>query len=117
MRYSKKCDQEVLEEQTMKHFTRWLMAVCVLSLTASSWAALPWPMWEFEQNGNLEGWGRTGNGHISGFEVRDGKLIPKGRGRILKDLDSYKIGGRIVRAIMSFLEKHQILLSFGQFNY
>lgn len=59
----------------MAHFNKWLMAICVLLLTATSWAALPWPMWEFEQDGNLEGWIRTGNGHISGFEVRDGKLV------------------------------------------
>lgn len=58
----------------MKHFNKSLMAVCVLALTASSWA-IPWPMWEFNTNGDLEGWGRTGNGQISQFEVRDGRLV------------------------------------------
>jgi hypothetical protein len=32
-------------------------------------------MWEFNTPGDLEGWGRTGNGQVSQFEVRDGKLI------------------------------------------
>ena len=58
----------------MKHFSKWLMAVCVLVLATSSWA-IPWPMWEFNTNGDLEGWGRTGNGQVGQFEVRDGKLI------------------------------------------
>jgi len=58
----------------MKHFKIWLMAVCVLAVATSSWA-VPWPMWEFNTPGDLEGWGRTGNGQITQFEVRDGKLI------------------------------------------
>jgi len=58
----------------MKHFKIWLMAICVLAPAASSWA-VPWPMWEFNRDGDLEGWTRTGNGHITGFEVKDGKLI------------------------------------------
>ena len=58
----------------MKHFSKWLMAVCLLALATSSWA-IPWPVWEFNRAGDLEGWGRTGNGQIGQFEVRDGKLI------------------------------------------
>jgi Carbohydrate family 9 binding domain-like len=59
----------------MARFNKSLIVACVLSLTAASWAAIPWPMWEFEQDGNLEGWIRTGNGHITDLEVRDGKLV------------------------------------------
>ena len=58
----------------MKHFNKWLIAVCVLALATPSWA-IPWPMWEFNRAGDLEGWGRTGNGQVGQFEVRDGKLI------------------------------------------
>lgn len=58
----------------MKHFKKCLMAVCVLALATSSWA-IPWPMWEFNNDGDLEGWSRTGNGQITQFEVRNGKLI------------------------------------------
>ena len=58
----------------MKYFNKWFMAVCVLALTAPSWA-IPWPMWEFNNDGDLEGWSRTGNGQITQFEVRDGKLV------------------------------------------
>jgi hypothetical protein len=32
-------------------------------------------MWEFNTPGDLEGWTRTGNGQITQFEVRDGKLV------------------------------------------
>ena len=58
----------------MKHFNKWLMEACVLAFTTSSWA-VPWPMWEFNNNGDLEDWSRTGNGQITQFEVRDGKLV------------------------------------------
>lgn len=43
------------------------------------------------------------------FEEKDGQLFPKGRERILKDLKQYEMGGRKVRAIMSFLEEQQIM--------
>ena len=58
----------------MKHFNKRLIAVCVLALATPSWA-IPWPMWEFNRDGDLEGWTRTGNGQVGQFEVRDGKLI------------------------------------------
>ena len=58
----------------MQHLNKRLVAVCILALTTSSWA-IPWPMWEFNTPGDLEGWGRTGNGQVTQFEVRDGKLI------------------------------------------
>ncbi|UCE49792.1 MAG: hypothetical protein JSW47_06500, partial [Phycisphaerales bacterium] len=58
----------------MKHFNKWLVTGCVLALTTSSWA-VPWPMWEFNNDGDLEGWSRTGNGQVTRFEVTDGKLI------------------------------------------
>ena len=43
------------------------------------------------------------------FEERGGQLFPRGRERILKSVIKYKIGGRKVRAIMSFLEEQQIM--------
>ena len=58
----------------MKALNKWFMAACMLAFTTSSWA-IPWPMWEFNNDGDLEGWSRTGNGQITQFEVRNGKLI------------------------------------------
>jgi len=58
----------------MRHSHPWFVAVSVLAITTSCWA-LPWPFWEFDTPGNTEGWGATGNGQITEFTVRDGKLV------------------------------------------
>ena len=34
-----------------------------------------WPFWEFNTDGDTEGWAATGNGQITGFTTRDGKLV------------------------------------------
>ena len=61
----------------MKKLIQTLMFISITLHAAQAGAqvAEPWPFWEFNTNGDVEGWGPTGNGQVAGFEARDGNLV------------------------------------------
>ena len=59
----------------MKNIVRTLLFLSITLITTQAGAVTTWPMWEFNVNGDTEGWVATGNGQIEELEAKDGKLI------------------------------------------
>jgi hypothetical protein len=61
----------------MKNIVQILVFVSIIMIATQAGAqvAQRWPFWEFNTDGDTEGWTPTGNGQITGFDTRDGKLV------------------------------------------